>query len=117
MKFKDHVAQDNLKVFINMDEFGEPKFIDGEKYDVVIDYDLINERDRLYTVGRAGTDAAGVFQSAITFFIREADLGFIPDEGQPLFWGDSAHKSYPYIVAKVSSAMGILEITIEANES
>jgi len=117
MAFKEQVAQDVESVFINIDEFGVPMYIDGEVYDVVVDSDLSNERERLYTVGRAGTNPIGVYQSTIIIFIREKDLGYVPEEGRHVYFGDSEENSYPYVVSKVSSAAGILEITIEGNKA
>jgi len=117
MNFKDIVAKDNVAVFINPDEFGEPKVINGAEYQVVIDHDLINERLRLYTSGGNNTAAEGVFLSTVIFFIRESDLGYVPVEGETMRFGNPGERGYPYLVTKVSSAMGILEITIEANQS
>ncbi|MFU1797373.1 hypothetical protein ACM1RC_26140 [Paenibacillus azoreducens] len=109
MNFKEMVANDNLTVFINPEEFGEPKNIDGETLMVVVDYDLINERPHLY--------AEGTYLSKVTFFVHEADLGYVPAEGQEMRFGDVGKRGYPYLVTNVASNMGILEITIEANET
>jgi hypothetical protein len=102
MNFKDFVAKDNAVVFINPDEFGEPHMIDDNEYQVVIDYDLINERPHLY--------AEGTYQSKIIFFIRESDLGYRPVEGQ-----DMRFDGKIYLVAHVAHDMGILSITLDGN--
>ncbi|MBJ6362103.1 hypothetical protein ACFOQM_12455 [Paenibacillus sp. GCM10012307] len=117
MSFKDWIAQDNLRVFINPDEFGEPKMIDGVELSVVIDNDLINERNSLSAYGMNNVTAEGVYLSTITFFVRQSDLGYVPKEGERMQYGDVDKKGYSYMIAKVSGADGILEITLEGNQS
>lgn len=114
--FKDMIAKDNLNVFINFNEFGEEKSIDGDAVLVVVDSDLINERPRLVSPGE-DIYANGVFRSTITFFVQKEELGYVPEEGQPIKFGEVGQSDYPYFVSNVSESMGILEITIDANRS
>ncbi|RXZ84588.1 hypothetical protein EBB07_00800 [Paenibacillaceae bacterium] len=115
--FKQQVEQDNLAVFINFDEFGEEKSIRGRKVLVVIDNDLINERQRLSTSGTTNTNPEGVYLSTVTFFVRQRDLGYVPVEGEQMLFGDLGERGYPYIVDKVAVNMGVIEVTIEGNQS
>lgn len=117
MNFKELVAQDNVTVFINFDEFGEMRSIDGEELCIVEDKDLINERPRVHSSSGQDMFAEGVFRSIITFFVRLEDLGYMPEEGQDMRYGEVGKREYPYFVTNVSEAMGILEVTIEANRT
>lgn len=116
MNFKELVQQDNRTTFLNPDEFGEEKIIDGNVVIVVVDNDLTNERPRLVSAGE-DIYANGVFRSTITFFVRKEELGYVPEEGQPIRFGEVGQSDYPYFVSNVSESMGILEITIEANRT
>lgn len=108
MNLKEAIQKDNQAVFLNPDEFGELKNIDGVELMVVIDNDIINERSRFYLAN----ESLGVFRSTITFFIRKDDLGYTPVENQLMDFDDK-----PYILSNVFENLGIFEITIEANES
>lgn len=112
--FKDAVAQE-ISVFLNFDEFGEYRLIDGQEVLIVEDRDLINERPRLASSAGNLMAAEGVYLSIITFFVRQDDLGYVPEEGQEMRFGEVGKRGYPYLVTSVSEAMGILEVTIEAN--
>lgn len=114
--FKELVQQDNRTIFLNPEEFGEEKSIDGDAVMVVVDSDLINERPRLVSPGE-DIYANGVFNSTITFFVRKEDMGYVPEEGQPIRFGEVGQNDYPYFVTNVSESMGIYEITIEANRA
>lgn len=106
MNFKELVQHDNTNVFINFDEFGELKDIDGEDVLIVVDGDLINERPQ------APSYEDGTYQNKLTFFVREEELGYVPEQYQNM-----KIENYPYIVANVAKNMGILEVTIEANQT
>lgn len=114
--FKDLIQKDNQTIFLNPDEFGEEKSIDGDAVMVVVDSDLTNERPRLVSAGE-DIYANGIFKSTITFFVRKEVLGYVPEEGQLMKFGEVGGREYQYIVSSVSEAMGIIEVTIEANKS
>ena len=111
--FKDQVAKDIQGVFINPLEFAEQHQIgvvglfDPIPVDAVVDQDVIEERK-----GRTSTEyAEGVYSSQIMVFVKAADLPNQPVRGQ-LFRLDGER----YLVDNVASNMGVLEITIEAND-
>jgi len=106
--FKDRVAAD-LSVFLNLDEFAEYHDIDGETVKIVLDSDLIHSRPHLY---RSQFDAEGTYQNRVVFFVREADLGYRPVEGQVL-----ELDGLQYLVAQVGEDMGLLTVTLEGNQA
>ncbi|OPA76745.1 hypothetical protein BVG16_16370 [Paenibacillus selenitireducens] len=108
--FKKMIENDT-KIFLNIDEFGEVANIDGDDILVMIDNDIINKRPRLFSTG---TDpyAQGVYQSLITFFVKKVDLGYTPVEGQDIRFNGKVS-----LVKSVSDNLGIFEITLESNET
>ncbi|KEQ22310.1 hypothetical protein [Paenibacillus tyrfis] len=114
MNFKDIVANDNMSVFINPDEFGEPILFGASGFET---QELMAVVDRDTTEGPLYQHADGTFASKITLFIREADLGYRPVENQLIKFAPAGEEVYPYIVSRVTSDVGILEIAIEASET
>lgn len=64
--FKDMVKTDRLKVFINLDEFGEIYTVEGKQIPIVLDNDELKER-------QGGQDFA-VAESSTLFYARSEDL-------------------------------------------
>lgn len=64
--FKDMVKTDILKVFINVDEFGEVHTVEGKAIPIVVDNDELKER-------QSGQDIA-VAESSTLFYARTRDL-------------------------------------------
>ncbi|WP_020621129.1 hypothetical protein [Paenibacillus daejeonensis] len=104
MNFKLQTQLDNLTTFLNPNEFGELHDIDGVPTMVVIDQDLINKRSQVM--------AEGTYINRLVLFVRMADLGYIPVEGQMMRVDDS-----PYLVVQVGHDMGILSVTLEGNQT
>lgn len=102
--FKDFIPLDNNRVFINTNEFAEIHNIDGEDLPIVFDTDILNERPLQH--------AEGVYLSHVVIFIDKKALGYIPVQNQEITVDDVI-----YTVMKVSDDNGLLEITLEANES
>ena len=107
--FKDFV-QDDIAVFFNPDEFGEWHNIDGQELLVVIDEDLTQERSRQPTDLYNATP--GIFTKRIIVFVRQSDLGYRPVVDQSMRIDDELYR-----VANCSDQMGVLEITLEANQA
>ena len=64
--FKDMVADDRKRVFIDLDFFGEWHRIEGKEIAIIIDSDELKER-------QGGQDLA-VAESATLFYARKEDL-------------------------------------------
>ena len=66
MGFKDQVANDAQRIFLDLNFFGEMYRIEGKMISIVIDNDELKER-------QGGQDLA-VAESATLFYARSADL-------------------------------------------
>lgn len=101
MRFKDQLALDTA-VFLNAGEFAGLHDIDGEQITCVFDNDVLQK----------GQAVDGVYSSMKKLFIKSADLHDRPVVGQHIRVDGEL-----YLVSDSTEAMGILEITLEANES
>ncbi len=106
--FKDYCKND-VNVFLNIEEFGEEHILDDRKIAMIIDEDLINERQNRK---RATEYAEGVFAKEISLFVRSTDLYEIPVYGQMVTLDGKG-----FFVNGVSKSAGITEIELVANES
>lgn len=106
--FKQAVQADISRVFINPGEFADEHLIDGHRVVAVVDSDVMQERG-----SRAATEyAEGVFVSEKRIYVAAEELPWSPVRGEQLnLDGDR------YMVTDVAFNMGVLEITIQANES
>jgi len=101
MGFKDQLALDTA-VFLNTDEFADTHNIDGEQVTCVFDNDIFQK----------GQTADGVYISIKKLFIKSADLPDRPVVGQHVRVDGEL-----YLVSDSTEVMGLLEITLEANET
>ena len=100
--FKDFVAHDVSRVFINLNEFGEEHDINGCLIPCIIDTNVTIE-------GEASLE--GVFLNDVTIHLPEFAIEVVPVEGEVLSLDGSLH-----IVRRVSRESGVLVIVAEANE-
>lgn len=108
-KFRDFAASD-LNVLFNLDEFAEIHNIDGQDIPAVLDVDHLKGRTRYPEELFHAVN--GVYISAITLFVRLEDMGERPVVGQHIRVDGEL-----YMVAGCSESMGLLEITLEANQA
>lgn len=103
LKAKDVFLED-LKVFFDIDEFGEIHNIDGRNLNVIIDNDSLEERSR--------REYDGVYVGDLLYFVKEKDYGEIPKP-------DSLQRfdGKIYTVFNVRKDTGIYEIILSSNES
>lgn len=102
--FKDILEQDMAATF-GMDEFSEMHNVNGENMPVVIDRELLKERQI--------KSAEGTYQGYLLFSVRVSDLGDEPAIGQPLsFDGDNTMR-----VTDCQEEMGLYVITLGSNMS
>ncbi|GEN83624.1 hypothetical protein SLU01_19360 [Sporosarcina luteola] len=71
MNFKD-LIEDDLKTFVNPDEFGEPAIIEGESVIVVPDADKMKERQ--LAKGLEGE----LHNEELLFYVEKSQLSFYP---------------------------------------
>lgn len=107
-RFKDQVAADIKQVFINSLEFAATHNINGQNVDAVIDRDVIKERQP----PTASEYAEGVYKEEMLVYVAAGDLRRTPIKGE-LFRLDGSR----YVVSEVAENIGVLEITIEANDA
>lgn len=105
--FKDAVKADIKQVFINHLEFADLHQIDGVEVLAVVDRDVLKERPNLTT----SVDAHAMFEEEIHVYVAYDDLSVKPVRGQILNLDGTI-----YLVSEVHENMGVLEITIRANE-
>lgn len=107
-RFKDAVAADIKQVFINPLEFAELHNVNGFDIWIVVDKDVLKER--LNVTSSQYVD--GVFNEEMLLYVAAKDLPRRPVIGEILRLDDEVH-----LVTDVSENMGVLEITITANET
>lgn len=118
-RFKDMVARDVRKVFLNTDEFAETRTIryDGEEYPdipVVLEGPVQEKRNRL-----TDDHIRGLHMITATLYCAQEDLGGrVPEQGSGLEIttreGGKFFQKY-YVVASTSH-MGMLHVELEAME-
>lgn len=106
---KDFMVSD-IGAFLNQDEFGEIHSVDGADMLVVVDNDLFKGRPK--QPAESYYASSGVYVAEKVIFVRESDMGYIPVIGQRL-----TLDGHLYLVAECNNQMGVLEITLAANES
>jgi len=104
--FKAAVAADVRAAFINTAEFGDVHTIDGKSVACVVDGDLLQRRP-----GGLAT-SEGVFLEEFVVFVATAELDHIPVVNQRLRF-DGGY----YYVKNCHEEMGVLQITLTANET
>jgi len=106
ISMKDVIFQD-LNTFINIEEFADLHQVNGITMPVVIDADILKQRFSYRDI-----PMDGVYTGKLVIFLKTANLGKPPAIGSILRLDDNM-----YLVADVSEANGILELTLEANET
>lgn len=106
--FKQQVAADVAATFINPLEFASTHDINGSFINVVVDRDVLNERQ----APTASEYTEGIFKEQLLLYVATVDMEVKPVKGE-ILWLDGDM----YLVAEVAENMGVLEITIEANEA
>lgn len=101
--FKDIVLQD-LRTFINPDEFGDLHMVNGKEIPVMVDEDLLKQQAESINRGD------GIYYSNLVVFIQEQKMDKVPVIGE-LFNLDDIH----YLVEDVGESMGLVEIKLGAN--
>lgn len=107
-KLRDYLIND-VHTFLNVNDFADLHNINGHDILVVIDEDILKERPS-HSLNQAPSD--GIFMGDIVLFIKLCDFGDPPVKGELLRLDGKI-----YTVTAVSKAEGLLEITLEANES
>lgn len=107
MNFKELVAQDTKKVFINLEEFGEEHEIDGKTVMVIIDNNEQIERQKRIT-----SDSNGIFLKEVLFYAAEESFGNLPSIGRVMRFDKKS-----YTVTDAINENGIFSISLKAVKS
>ena len=123
MSFKEMVAADNRKVFLNTSEFAEYRTVvyDGGRYeDIPIVLSGLNEKDRQRIVMQQGNrdHAQGLYLVTCVLHCAISDLGGNqPERGQPIKINNEEGGNgffREFIVASSVCEMGMLKVELEA---
>lgn len=107
MSFKDVLAADIANVFLNIDEFAEVHNINGETVPAIVDTDVLKQRSN-----RQSQNFDGIYKGEVVVFVATTSLVKRPVHGQPLRLDGRL-----YVVSACAESNGMLEITLEANDS
>lgn len=100
-KAKEYFKTD-LDIFINLDEFGEIHRINDVDINILIDNEILKERQI--------KSAEGTYIGDVLFYVKKSDLKIKPRINDPLnLDGDI------YFISKVSDEDGLYEIVLESN--
>lgn len=106
ISMKDIILQD-LNIFFNVDEFADLHEVNGQQMPVVFDADILKQRASYRDI-----PIDGVYYAKLVVFVKTASLGKPPVIGSVLRLDGNI-----FLVSDVSEANGILELTLEANET
>ena len=107
MGFKEQVAADLTRVFMNPEEFGEHHDLDGTACICVVSGDMTEKRNAVLHDGRRTPD--GLHGDYLTVCVKTVDLPRIPKQGTN-FKVDGKR----YTVDTCTEDMGMLTITLGA---
>ncbi len=109
MTFKEQIALDNKRVFLNLLEFADIHLIGGKKMPCVIDNNELIEREKRYQNGVYGD---GVYVKQLLVYVKAEDFGALPAIGRSLTVDKKS-----YLVTDAIDEDGIYSITLEANRT
>ena len=111
MTFKEQIALDNKKVFMNFDEFAEEHLINGKEMLCLVDNNELVNREKRYQYKRS-LYADGVYIKELLIYIRAEDFGPLPAVGRVLFFDKKS-----YVISDAINEDGIYSLCLEANKT
>ncbi|MRN51986.1 hypothetical protein [Paenibacillus monticola] len=100
--FKDFLAEDIQRTFLNQNEFADPYIIDGVEVKASLDSVSDSRHPLAY--------AEGVALVTHVLFVSMTELGYKPEPEQRMVIKDQRYR-----VDQVAEEMGMLTISLEAN--
>lgn len=110
MTFKEQLAYDNRKVFMNTDEFAEVHNINGRDIPCIIDNNEMVDREKRYQYKRS-LYGDGIYLKELLFYVNAKDFGPLPAIGRNMLFDKKS-----YIVSDAINEGGIYSISLEANK-
>ena len=111
MTFKEQIAQDNRKVFMNIDEFGEMHIVNDKPMLVLIDNNELIDREKRYQYKKS-LYADGVYIKQLLIYVHAEDFGPLPAIGRTVKFDNKT-----YIVGDAINEDGIYSLNLEANKT
>lgn len=111
MTFKEQIALDNLKVFMNFDEFADMHMVNGTEMLCIVDNNEMIDREKRYQYKRS-LYADGVYIKELLIYVREEDFGPLPAVGRILTFDKKS-----YLISDAIDEDGIYSLSLEANKT
>lgn len=111
MTFKEQIALDNLKVFMNFDEFADMHMVNGTEMLCIVDNNEMIDREKRYQYKRS-LYADGVYIKELLIYVREEDFGPLPAVGRLLTFDKKS-----YLISDAINEDGIYSLSLEANKT
>lgn len=111
MTFKEQIALDNQKVFMNFDEFGEMHTINSNEMLCIVDNNEMIDREKRYQYKRS-LYADGVYIKELLIYVREEDFGPLPAVGRLITFDKKS-----YLISDAINEDGIYSLSLEANKT
>ena len=111
MTFKEQIALDNLKVFMNFDEFADMHMVNGTEMLCIVDNNEMIDREKRYQYKRS-LYADGVYIKDLLIYVRAEDFGPLPAVGRLLTFDKKS-----YLISDAINEDGIYSLSLEANKT
>lgn len=105
--FKEIIAEDVHRTFLNIDEFSDIHVVNGKEMPVQIDTNEQIEREK-----RMSQNADGIFLNQKLIYVAASDFGPMPRQDSILKLDGKIYR-----VADAVDEYGVYSITIEANKA
>lgn len=111
MTFKEQIALDNIKVFMNFDEFADMHNINGKDMLCIVDNNEQIDREKRYRYNHS-LYGDGVYIKQLFIYVKEEDFGPLPAIGRTLTFDKKV-----YIITDAINEDGIYSLCLEANKT
>ena len=105
--FKDIIAEDVHRTFLNLEEFSDIHRVNGVDMPVQIDVNELIEREK-----RMNQHVDGIYSNQKMIYVASSDFGTLPKQGTTLNLDGKVYR-----VADAVDEYGVYSITIEANRA
>jgi nitrate reductase NapAB chaperone NapD len=107
MNFKEILAKDLTNTFLNINEFGEIRLIDGKELIVIMDDDLLQKRKSL-----ANNPTDGVYNASLVFHVSKSSLS-----KKPVIKADMKVDARLYTITDVQENESMYTVTLKRSGS
>lgn len=111
MTFKEQIALDNIKVFMNFDEFADMHIVNNKEMLCIVDNNELVDREKRYRYNHS-LYGDGVYIKQVLVYVRAEDFGALPAIGRLLTFDKKS-----YIVTDAINEDGIYSLCLEANKT